>query len=245
MIQQKHKHKKSFSVLVISNTGQSNKQFHLSLFSIRLLVFLLLLICATLGWYTYWFLATDRNEAALHEQLASQAQLIQQLEAEKESLNNENLALAAENDSLRHATQVNTQEAEMKLAAESEPESDSSFPSRYPCSESGILTAAYSDEHPYLSINTQAEGNIIAAGDGTITAVTSNDTYPLIIEINHGNGYITRYMCQQDTEPLLEEGSQVQIGDSLVAISIDTQLDYQVTYEEQPIDPLMVLEAKG
>ena len=52
-------------------------------------------------------------------------------------------------------------------------------------------------------------------------------------------------MCQQDTEPLLEEGSQVQIGDNLVALSIDTQLDYQVTYEEQPIDPLIVLEAKG
>ena len=52
-------------------------------------------------------------------------------------------------------------------------------------------------------------------------------------------------MCQQNTEPLLEEGSQVQIGDSLVSISIDTQLDYQVTYEGQPIDPLMVLEAKG
>ena len=245
MIPKKHKHKKSFSVLVISNTGQSNKQFHLSLFSIRLLVFLLLLICATWGWYTDWFLATDRNEAALHEQIASQAQLIQQLEAEKESLNNENLALAAENDSLRHATQVNTEEAEMKLAAESEPESDSSFPSRYPYSESVILIAAYSDEHPYLSISTQAEGSIIAAGDGTITAVTSDDTYPLIIEINHGNGYITRYMCQQDTEPLLEEGSQVQIGDNLVALSIDTQLDYQVTYEEQPIDPLIVLEAKG
>ena len=245
MIQQKHKHKKSFSVLLISNTGQSNKQFHLSLFSIRLLVFLLLLICATLGWYTYWFLATNRNEAALHEQIASQAQLIQQLEAEKESLNNENLALASENDSLRHAAQVNTEEAEMKLAAESEPESDSSFPSRYPYSESVILIAAYSDEHPYLSISTQEEGSIIAAGDGTITSVTSDDTYPLIIEINHGNGYITRYMCQQDTEPLLEEGSQVQIGDNLVALSIDTQLDYQVTYEEQPIDPLIVLEAKG
>lgn len=245
MIQQKHKHKKSFSVLVISNTGQSNKQFHLSHFSIRLLVFLLLLICATLGWYTYWFVAADRNEAALHEQIASQAQLIQQLEAEKESLNNENLALAAENDSLRHAAQINTEEAEMELAAESEPESDSSFPSRYPYSESVILIAAYSDEHPYLSISTQAEGSIIAAGDGTITAVTSDDTYPLIIEINHGNGYITRYMCQQDTEPLLEEGSQVQIGDNLVALSIDIQLDYQVTYEEQPIDPLIVLEAKG
>ena len=245
MLQQKHKHKKSFSILLISNTGQSSKQFHLSLFSIRLLVFLLFLICAALGWYTYWVLTTNRNEAALHEQIASQAQLIQQLEAEKESLNNENLALATENDSLRHAVQVNTEEVEMEHAAESEPESDSSFPSRYPCSESGILTATYSDEHPYLSINTQAEGNIIAAGDGTITAVTFDDTYPLIIEINHGNGYITRYMCQQGTEPLLEEGSQVQIGDILVAISIDTQLDYQVIYEEQPIDPLMVLDAKG
>lgn len=245
MVQQKHKHKKSFSILLISNTGQNNKQFHLSLFSIRLLVFLLLLICAALGWCTYLVLAANKNEAALHEQLASQAQLIQQLEAEKESLSNENLALATENDSLRHAAQANTEEAEMEPVTESEPESDSSFPSRFPCSEPGLLIADYSDEHPYLSISTQSEGSIIAAGDGTITTVTSNDTYPLIIEINHGNGYITRYMCQEDTEPLPEEGSQVQIGDILVAISVDTQLDYQVIYEEQAINPLIVLEAKG
>ena len=245
MGQQKHKHKKSFSILLISNTGQSNRQFHLSLFSLRLFIFLLLLICAALGWYTYWLLTAKRDEAALHEQIASQAQLIQQLETEKESLNNEKLALTAENDALRHAEQLNTETVETNPTADAGAETDSSIPSRYPCSESGILTAAYSDEHPYLSINTQAEGNIIAAGDGKIIAVTSDDAYPLIIEIEHGNGYKTRYMSRQGTESLPEEGSQVQIGDILVTISTDTQLDYQVIYEEQPIDPLMVLDAKG
>lgn len=243
MKQRKHKHRESFSILLVSNTGQSSRQFHISLFSFRLLIFLLLLVCAALGGYTYWAFTGLRDEAALHEQLASQSQLIQQLEAEKDTLNIENLALMAENDTLRSEAQASTQAPEAESVTE--PEADSSIPSRYPYSESVVLNASYSDEHPYLSINTQAEGNIIAAGDGTIVTVGSDDTYPLIMEIDHGNGYKTRYMCMQNVEPLPEEGSQVQIGDVLVTINPDVQLDYQVIFEEQPIDPLMVLEAKG
>ncbi len=41
-------------------------------------------------------------------------------------------------------------------------------------------------------------------------------------------------------------GQQVQSRDTLIVINgNDTQLDYQVLYNEQVIDPLLVLEAKG
>lgn len=246
MKRQRHKHKESFSILLISNTGQSSRQFHVSLFLFRLFVFLLLLICVTLGGLTFLFTMEHNKRTDLQQQVVSQSQLVAQLESEKNTLNSENLALTAENDGLRQAAIVNAEEKEIEPEPEPGPEASPSFPSRYPCSGTGILTTTYSEEHPFLSINTQAEGNIIAAGDGTVISVGSDDTYPLIMEIDHGNGYRTRYMCLQNAEVKSEEGAQVHIGDVLITITAnDTQLDYQVIFEEQTIDPLTVIDAEG
>lgn len=246
MKRKQHKHKESFSILLISNTGQGSRQFHISLFVFRLLIFLLLLICVALGGLIYWFFSGNGNRTALLEQTLSQSQLISQLEEEKENLTNENLALTAENNALRQAAQVNAEAETKETEAPPEEETDSAMPTRYPCSGTGILTTTYSEEHPYLSINTQAEGNIIAAGDGTIISISSDNTYPLIIEVDHGNGYRTRYMCLQDAERKVEEGATVQTGDVLITINTnDTGLDYQIIHDDQPIDPLTVIDAEG
>lgn len=244
MKQRKHRHKESFSILLISNTGQSSRQFHLSPHFFSLLLILLLLICAVIGWLAYQYSTSHQREADLYVQIASGEQLAAQLEDEKEKLNTENLALAAELDSLKQTIQMYT---ESKPSSSSEePEADPSLPSRYPYSETGILDAAYTEEHPCLTINTQPGSSIIAAGNGTVITLSSDDTYPVIIELDHGNGYQTRYMCMQNVDLRIEEGSQVQIGDSIADISTEnTQLDYQVLWEGEPIDPLIVLEAKG
>ena len=108
------------------------------------------------------------------------------------------------------------------------------------------MSTKYSQEHPYVSIETQDEGNIIAAGEGTITEVGSAAGYPLVIEIEHGNGYRTRYMFAQEAEPIHEAGDKVQSGDVLAAVNAQNeQVDYQVIFEDEPIDPLIVFEAKG
>jgi len=53
-------------------------------------------------------------------------------------------------------------------------------------------------------------------------------------------------MCLQQADVQVEAGQQVQSRDTLIVINgNDTQFDYQVIYEEQMIDPLLVLEAKG
>lgn len=245
MKRKQHKHKESFSILLISNTGQSSRQFHVSLFLFRLLIFLLLLICVALGGLIYWFFSSTGNRTALLEQTLSQSQLIWQLEEEKETLTNEKLALTAENNALRQAAQINA-EAEAKEAEAKAAEAALAVPTRYPCSGTGILTTTYSEEHPYLSINTQAEGNIIAAGDGTVVSTGSDNTYPLIIEIDHGNGYRTRYMCLRNAEGKVEEGAAVHAGDVLITINAnDTRLDYQIILDDQPIDPLTVIDAEG
>lgn len=257
----KHKRKESFSVLLISNTGHNSKQYHVSKSCLKLLTAFVLLICIVFGWFTYLYLTGQNNvsralgvnenengnETEINEQIAAQQEMIQQLEEEKENLINQNNALTSENRALLEAAKssmgtVETTEAE----SEENLEDDDSYPSRYPYSEAGIVTAKYSQDHPYISIETQEEGSIVAAGSGTISRVDSDEDYPLIIEIEHGNGYRTRYMFVQEAEPIHAEGDQVGIGDTLAMIDAQNeQLDYQVIFEDEPIDPLIVFEAKG
>lgn len=259
MKQHKHRHKESFSVLLISNTGQNARHFHVTSTFARLFGVFVLCVCAAFGWFTYQYLFANEiasshvnasegsRETELLDRIVEQEELVQQLEEENEILSRRNDELVIENKALLAAAKTTMDMSEADALYEGETtESDSSFPSMYPYSETGEVSAKYSDSHPYVSIATQIAGDIVAAGDGTIAAIGSDNTYPLIIEIEHGNGYRTRYMLPQSAEPLLEAGEQVQAGTALVSVDIqNTQLDYQVIYNEEPIDPMIVFEAKG
>ena len=239
-----HNHKESFSILFISHAGQKNKQINISQtasrFILFLLIFLLLVICGAagwLGWMLYHGALPGGGQDNLRAQLESQTQLVQQLEAEKESLNSEMQALVQENETLRQSAETEIGETGEGDEAEEETEtaSDAGIPKRYPSSSTSSLLSNYSEEEPYLSISTHEEGNIVATGKGTI-----------IVEVEHEKGYKTRYLCRQDAEVKASEGAQVEAGDTLFTIITDeTQLDYQILFEEEPIDPLTVIEAKG
>lgn len=261
MKQRKHRHKESFSVLLISNTGQSSRQFHVTPSVLRLFVIFMLLLCAGFGFLVYQYVSgdfagsvhvsrkeeknADEGQKELLEQIAAQEKMVQRLEEEKEALNKENITLTSENKALLEAAKANMG-TNKEQEEDTQNEADVSVPSRYPYSEQGILSVKFSEDHPYVCIDTKDEGNIIAAGDGTVTKVESDDTYPLIIEIEHGNGYQTRYMFLQSADSLKEEGDQVQAGDILVEVGVhNEQVDYQVISDGQPIDPLIVFEAKG
>lgn len=244
-----HNHKESFSILLISNTGQQSRQFHISRFATRLLIVLLVLICVAIGGAVWIFcqnpfegIVQNNNQRTQVDELT---QTMQQLEAEKESLSNELLALQQENDSLRQTIKQHNEEAAAEAEAAAVAE-DTAIPRRYPTSGTSGRLSSYSEEEPYLAISTHTEGNIIATGDGTITSVTSDDTYPVIVEVEHGKGYRTRYMCRQEADVQATEGAQVEAGDTLFTITVDeSQLDYQILFEGEPIDPLTVIEAKG
>lgn len=254
----KHKRKESFSVLLISNTGHNSRQYHVSKSCLKLLIIFVLLICITFGWFTYLYL-TGQNNAIMAEsgnetgnqpdlldQISAQQEVIQQLEEEKADLTNQNNSLISENKALLEAAKSSMGTDNTADAQSTKEPDDDSFPSRYPYSEAGIVSTKYSQDHPYISIETQEEGSIIAAGTGTISKVDSDADYPLIIEVEHGNGYRTRYMFVQIAEAVHAEGDQVKIGDVLAEINEQNeQLDYQVIFEEEPIDPLIVFEAQG
>lgn len=248
MKQQKHKRKESFSLLLVSNTGKDTRHFFLSLRTLRLVIVLMLLVCATFAWTIYRSGAHYKSESELRRKLTASEQQVKQLEGEKETLNAQNAALAEENELYRQAEIMRAEmaETEEEESTEEVQARDTAIPSQYPCTAGGLLKEPYSDEHPYISISAQQEDHITAAGDGTVTSVGSDDTYPIVIEVDHGNGYKSRYMCQQEANVQVTAGQQVQSRDTLVIVNgNDTQFDYQVIYNEQMIDPLLVLEAKG
>lgn len=259
MKSRKHRHKESFSVLLISNTGQNTRHFHISGFCMHLFTVFVLLACGAFGWLIYEYTSSNEitsnyvnasentGEEEFLEQFAAQERQIQQLEEERDALNRRNEELVSENKALLAAAKANMGPSETSTVGDvNGVEDDPSYPSRYPYSATSEVSEKYSVSHPYVSIDTQEEGDIVATGSGTIAMIGSDDTYALIIEIEHGNGYRTRYMLPQTVEPLQEEGAQVQAGTALVLIDINNiRLDYQVIYEEKPIDPLIVFEAKG
>lgn len=251
MKNERHKRKESFSVLLISNMGRSSKQFHISLFALRLIFFILLFICVAAGWLTYEFVANHRVQSTLRQQIATQEDTVRQLTEEKEALNGEKLALSEENETLKQEAAKKAEEeaaaaAAEQEAAEQEAEDESSTPTRYPFSGASVLRSNYSDEQPYLSVNTYADCAVIAAGNGTVVSVRSDDTCPHIIEIQHGSGHLTRYMCHGEAQVETEEGAEVQAGDTLFTVTAnETQVDYQIMVDEAPIDPLSIIDAKG
>ncbi len=247
MKRQRHRHKDSFSILLISHMGQSGRQFHISELTFRLLLFMLFLICALVLGLIWQIPAGRRQRQLLEAHLAEKEQMIAVLESEKETLTAENQALARENEFLMLVGKSGEEEKVSGLTEDKEEsQSDPAFPGLSPSSEMGMLLSAYTEDEPYISLNTHVDDRLIAAGNGTITAVSSDDTYPLIIELEHENGYQTRYMCRQMAELQLEENTQVKAGDILAVITSDnTQLDYQVIFEGEPIDPLNVIDAKG
>lgn len=241
MKDQRHKRKESFSVLLISNIDRSSRQFQLSMFTIRMVIFLLVLLLVLLGWLGYQYATGYNRQETLRQQLHSQEEKMAQLEQEKETWNSEKLALTAENETLR-------QEQEQLKAAkeEPEPEVDSTYPTRYPYQGTGVLEGTYSEEQPYITLSTYAGGTIVAAGDGTVTAVGQDDTYKIILEITHPSGYMTRYLSRGEAELQVEEGTEVSAGDGLVNITTDdTLVDYQILQGEETVDPLSMIDAKG
>jgi len=247
MKNQRHKRKEIYSVLMVSNTNGKSRQFQVAALTLRLFAGFIVLLCLIIGWLIYQASKADGTISVLRRELAEQTGQVQALQAEKDALTKDKLQLTAENEALKQEAAEPAPEEQEPEEEEEDQEEASAVPSRYPSDGASILKPdAFSEEHPYISISTYTDGHIIAAGDGTVTAVSSDDTYAHIIEIEHEGGYKTRYLCHKSGEVKVEEGLQVLGGDTLVTVtSDDCQMDYQVLLNGEPIDPLSVIDARG
>lgn len=117
------------------------------------------------------------------------------------------------------------------------------MPVGFPMSSSASLEEA-DGENPMVKLN-GAEGNsIIAAADGTVASITTDSGYLHCIKIDHGNGYNSIY--RNDGEAMVKEGDEVVRGAILYVIGEDnTELGYQITYDEKYIDPMDLINIDG
>lgn len=241
---QRHTRKEFISILFVSNTGGKNKEYHVSRPCFNVLRFVPLMILAVLLFMAGMIYLGQKELNTLRTQIEPYKKQIEDMETKQESLSAENTKLLNENEQLKQEVRTASETVE-ETQPEENPYKDA--PDGYPyMGAGGILVSDYSGQEPYMSINTHTDGEIIASGDGTVISVSSNDTYPLIVEIQHDNGYITRYSSREAAQTQLQENAQVKTGDTLFTITVDdTQFDYQIIFEDEPIDPLMVIEAKG
>lgn len=238
MKDQRHKRKEYFTILFISNTNRCSKQLQLSLLVLRLLLVLLLIFCAAIGMLIYMAATSHEKQNTLHTQLASQKQLTKQLQQENKSLKISIEEKTKENEAMAGIAQ--------ELEAQENPQKDSSYPSLYPSKGPSVLQSFFSPEQNFMSISTYPGCYIIATADGTVVSVRSDETYKYIIDIQHQSGYTTRYLCRQEADLKIAEGTQVQAGTVLLAITTDeTIFDYQMIYENNAIDPLSIIDAVG
>ena len=105
--------------------------------------------------------------------------------------------------------------------------------------------------HNGVDFGGSAGNDVVAAGDGTVTAVYDDSFWGTVVEIDHGNGMTARY-CGLKSGSCLPEGSEVKKYDKIgslghipVEISDEDHLHLEVLIDGETVDPLKALNKVG
>ena len=95
--------------------------------------------------------------------------------------------------------------------------------------------------HAGLDFAGAAGTNVLAVADGIVSHAGPNGGYGRLIEITHGNGYVTRYA--HNAKLLVSAGETVKRGDAIALMgstgrSTGTHLHFEVLREGRSVNPL-------
>ncbi|MGN0306798.1 MAG: M23 family metallopeptidase [Lachnospiraceae bacterium] len=238
-MKERHKRKERYSFIMVSHTDNQSRQFSVSASGLKLLAGIFVLICIAIGLMIYQLATRGYREYRLQSQLNEHEQRIQLLEKEKAELISEKESLTLENQKLQA---VIVQEENSK-------ENDSTdivLPRLYPSDGVGDLKATFTEDEPYLTIGMHRGDHVVATGDGIVRLVDYDEHYTHSIEIEHANGYISRYLCNKEVTILVSEGDRVGARDRLFAITTEnTELDYQIMLNNEAVNPFQVMKLEG
>lgn len=183
---------------------------------------------------------SDREQIAqLTAQTQAQQENIAQLQEENEDLASLRQELA---DKVLILSDTINQKVEQEEAVEQE-QAQAHMPIGFPLSSSASLETVEGDE-PMVKLTGSEGSSVIAAADGTVSSIITDSQYLHCIKIDHGNGYTTIY--RNDGDVMVKEGDAVVKGAILYVIGEDnTELGYQITYEEKYIDPMELINIDG
>ena len=127
---------------------------------------------------------------------------------------------------------------------QNEKESLEYIPSGLPLDGQVGVPSTYSKDKQYITFNTGTGSKVIATGAGTVSYVGESAEYGYVVKIDHGNGYISAYY--DHAVPTVSEKDTVIRGSTLFVVDSDNDvLTYQISYEDQLIDPATVMDIDG
>lgn len=102
--------------------------------------------------------------------------------------------------------------------------------------------------HEGVDIAARSGSEVLAMAKGVVSFAGEKSGYGLVVEINHGNGYETRYAHAKKI--LAQTGDQVEKGDPVALVgstgrSTGSHVHFEVLKHGEPINPHDHLNAKG
>lgn len=177
--------------------------------------------------------------ALLRETSAGQAEQIQILEKENGDLRVRQEELDQKVIVLSDTINRKVEEEEAKA----EKEARARMPIGFPMTSSASVEQVDGEE-PMVKLTGTESGNVVAAGAGVVSAITTDSDYLHCIRIDHGNGYISIY--RNDGEVMVREGDEIVRSSILYVIGEDNaELGYQILYEGKYVDPMELLNIDG
>lgn len=239
-MKERHKRREIYSFILVSNMDNRSRQLSISAVKLKVLLTILLFLVLTIGVFLYLFFSRSSKEYILENKLQAQEQQLIKLEEEITRLTEYADTLSKEKEELQESKEKTLPQENIEEVSSGE-----NIPKLYPLDGEGNTISTFTVEQPYLIIDILNGNNVIATGDGVVTLIDYDDNYTHSIEIDHGEGYITRYLCKQKVEIKVEEGSQVKARDSVFAVvANNTQLYYQVMLNNEPLNPFQVMKGE-
>lgn len=98
--------------------------------------------------------------------------------------------------------------------------------------------------HEGLDIANDEGTPVVATASGTVTIAEYNGGYGNLVEINHGNGFVTRY--GHNSAILVQTGMTVRKGQTIALMgstgkSTGSHVHYEVRIHDVPTDPILFL----
>ncbi len=112
-----------------------------------------------------------------------------------------------------------------------------------------ILAAKKKDKEegntdPYVFFSMSDISDVVAVGDGTVTAVSDDKTFGKSVTIDHGNGYVSIY--KNSAEPKVNVGDEVVRGAIIfVGGEENNYLEYQLMQDGVFIEPMDIMDIEG
>ena len=193
-------------------------------------------VIVTLGVICY------REMRQIEELTAQNEQQRQEIEA----LSEENGNLVSLREELMNKVTILSDTINQKVEEEEALEQEMAqahMPVGFPMSASASLEEA-EGENPMVRLTGSEGSSVISSADGRIVSITTDSAYRHCIRIDHGNGYFSIY--RNDGDVMKKEGEDVVRGAILYVIGEDnTELGYQIMYNEKYIDPMDLINIDG